>query len=329
MKKQSSHAAIRSHFSRQAATYDSQAIAQNLTRAELINLTIPWLFNHFRSLQVQNKPLRLKFADLGAGSNLNFTRELWERFLQIGTQPPLDSTHPMTSNQKELQWENLRSSIASYASTQNLTTQNQVVLSNLRNFFIKGEMVDLVNLQDTTTQLEAELKTHCKGIELQAQNTSLEQWSTVQQHDFDLIFSSACLQWLPNPQDFLHSLKHKVLAQQGTVICSTFSVDNLLELRVLGLPGLDYHTPQQWLAMLEAVGFQVDVLSHSHITLYFPTLKELFRHLKETGVNGIESGFKWTKQSYQEFLTKFHEQFYVAGQGYPLTYHPVIFVANA
>lgn len=329
MKNQSSLAAIRSHFSRQAATYNSQAIVQNLTRTMLINFTIPWLYNHFSSLHALRRPLSLKFADLGAGSNLNFTYELWQEFesslLDLSS---IVQKYDQLVETLNSQWEN----ILSPPNSSQLLTQNvsfPAIQLDPKEIILQGSVVDLVELEHNTTLIQEQFQSRFKELWLQSHTTPLNQWcATSTSKDYDLIFSNACFQWLSQPQEFLNSLKNNILSANGTIIFSTFSVANLQELRNLGLPGLFYYTRQEWLKMLENAGFKVEILVHSKITLYFTTLKELFRHLKETGVNGITTKHKWTKRSYSEFLQQYHQQFYIEEKGYPLTYHPVLIVAR-
>ncbi|MDQ8935449.1 malonyl-ACP O-methyltransferase BioC [Acinetobacter rudis] len=145
-----------------------------------------------------------------------------------------------------------------------------------------------------------------------------------------LLISSSALQWMQDI-DALFSKIHTALAPQAFFCFSSFSQDNLKQIKALTGQGLDYLSLSQWQAKLEQHGFEVMVLQEQIEHIYFPHPLEILKHLKATGVTATSQHYRWTKQSLQQFYLNY-EDFAVANvQGqlqYPLTYHPFYCIAR-
>lgn len=135
--------------------------------------------------------------------------------------------------------------------------------------------------------------------------------SPLWQCKFDLILSNASLQWL----DFEKSISeiHSILAPNGLCLLSTFGQKNCYEVRAIthqGLPYMELGTMRDILTQyFEILYFHDELLS-----LQFPSALDVFRHLKQSGVNALQRGGYISKKMLTEYELQFHNT---------LTYHPI------
>lgn len=142
---------------------------------------------------------------------------------------------------------------------------------------------------------------------------------------FDLILSSAVLQWIYPLDDLLNKL-YQHLQPHGYLVFSSFLEDNLKEIKQLIGQGLCYYTMEQLTECLTRTGFDIQVMQQKHHQLYFKQPYDVLKHLKYTGVTANQQKFVWNKQRLQQFYSDY-QQFICDGQ-YPLTYHSVYVVAK-
>lgn len=136
----------------------------------------------------------------------------------------------------------------------------------------------------------------------------------------DVVWSGATLQWI----DDLPALFQKVafaLANDGCFVFSTFGPDNFHQVRAITGSGLVY-PDLKTLQGFASVNFHPLVLNEWVETLLFDHPVEVLRHIKATGVGGV-SASAWCKRHLHQFCDHY-QQFYIPGQGYPLTYHPIV-----
>jgi len=139
--------------------------------------------------------------------------------------------------------------------------------------------------------------------------------------DLDLIISSNSIQWFENLEAFFQKA-NQALNAQGKLIFSTFITGNYEEIAKTFGPSLNYSTEAEIIDFAEKY-FDVKTSKQETITIYFPTLKALLTHIKNTGVNALstnrltKSALVKAEQKYEKLRTE---------KGLPLTYKPAYFV---
>ncbi|RDU74359.1 biotin biosynthesis protein BioC [Helicobacter anseris] len=134
---------------------------------------------------------------------------------------------------------------------------------------------------------------------------------TALEEKFDLIISNACIQWL-HQREFLANIL-KLCHQDSLLVFGTFGKQNLIEIRQHTNNGLDYLDLIDYEKILSE-NYHILHLSETLVPLTFQTPLEVFRHLKLTGVNSLESNYTITQKKLYEFQTRFNNT---------LTYHPI------
>ncbi|HMB57701.1 MAG TPA: malonyl-ACP O-methyltransferase BioC [Arenimonas sp.] len=107
----------------------------------------------------------------------------------------------------------------------------------------------------------------------------------------DLIFSSLCLQWVPDLPVALAEFR-RVLQPQGLLVFSTFGPDTLIELREAYLAAGEKHPPLSPFAAIQqvgdamiAAGFRNPVLDRDVFTLTYADVRGLLQELRAIGAN--------------------------------------------
>ncbi|WP_299546101.1 methyltransferase domain-containing protein [uncultured Helicobacter sp.] len=131
----------------------------------------------------------------------------------------------------------------------------------------------------------------------------------------DCVISNAALQW--GNQRILLPLLSKRLNQNGILLFSTFGKNNFKELKELFNLSLDYLSLQDYPALLE----HCEILDSFEFTktLHFNSPQEVFKHLKNTGVNALKSHFALTKTHLKTYEERFQNT---------LTYHALFICAK-
>nr|WP_241013532.1 hypothetical protein [Aggregatibacter actinomycetemcomitans] len=103
----------------------------------------------------------------------------------------------------------------------------------------------------------------------------------------DLIVSCSTVQWFENRQQFIQSCLER-LNQNGVLLFSKFTLENLTEVRKLSGIGLDYpHLCQWYIWLLDA--FHLTHLEQTQIQLKFDSPLLVLRYLKETGITAANN----------------------------------------
>lgn len=141
------------------------------------------------------------------------------------------------------------------------------------------------------------------------------------EESYDLIASSACLQWFTDPLRFLSGMMERLLPS-GILLFSSFGPDNLKEIRALTGQGLDYPPIGTLMEPLQQ-HHRLELKINDPIQLRFKQPVDVLRHLKRTGVNRSNAQF-WTPGRLAEFSTEY-ARFQLEDGTYPLTYDPFYF----
>ncbi len=137
----------------------------------------------------------------------------------------------------------------------------------------------------------------------------------------DLIISNAMFQWFKNPKTIFEHCK-TLLNPNGILAFSTFGPNNFKEIKKLTGLSLEYKTSKE-LAKNLSEHFEIITILEFEQVLKFNNVLELLAHMKNTGVNSLNSK-TWTFAQVKEFCTQYTNL-------YPeitLTYAPIIIIAK-
>ena len=140
----------------------------------------------------------------------------------------------------------------------------------------------------------------------------------------DLVVCSAVLQWAADPHALLDKMT-RCLAPGGVLAIATFGPGNFQETRRLTGCSLRYLSLEELRTSLAA---HVELLEcHEEIrTLFFTSAMGVLKHLKRTGVNGLQTP-AWSPRAVRDFCRRYDTHF-GDGTRVPLTFHPIIAVAR-
>lgn len=102
---------------------------------------------------------------------------------------------------------------------------------------------------------------------------------------FDVIASASTIQWFNSPARFLNEC-YRVLRPGGIVLLTAFLRGNMNELAAAGGVSLALPDRNQWETMIPA-GFETLSIDTKDYDMTFDSPVEVLRHLKLTGVNGL------------------------------------------
>ncbi len=130
-----------------------------------------------------------------------------------------------------------------------------------------------------------------------------------------LIAGNAVVQWFQQPTGVLEKA-HASLSPSGVLALGLFLPGTFAEFQQASGRGLPYPSPEAWQAAL-APGHWHELYSHvESTTLVFSSARQLWRHLRETGVGGTTREV-WTRTRWEHFLQTYPRD--AEGQ-WPLTY---------
>lgn len=138
---------------------------------------------------------------------------------------------------------------------------------------------------------------------------------------YDLIISNAMFQWFNNLDEVLGKYK-SVLNNDGILAFTTFSPDNFKELKQVSGISLNYKSEDELKEILSK-NYEIITLKTYEKELEFSSPLELLYHMKNTGVNSLNST-TWTFAQVKDFCKKYSEI-------YPkntLTYTPILVIAR-
>ena len=140
----------------------------------------------------------------------------------------------------------------------------------------------------------------------------------------DLVISSSTFQWMAD----LPALMEKIAAALnpgGHLAFAIFSPGTMEEIATLTGRGLQYHANEALTAMVEKY-FRLVTLHTERKCLYFPSVRAVLRHIRETGVGGV-TGARWTLSRLKDFERQYSERFQT-DDGLPVTYVSTFVIAE-
>lgn len=140
----------------------------------------------------------------------------------------------------------------------------------------------------------------------------------------DLVISSSTLHWLEDLPALFFRLA-AAMTPEATFCFSIYGPQNLREVREITGIGLKYYSPAE-LKALVGTSFEVLEWTEEAISLSFSGPLDVLRHLRETGVHGIQT-VPWTRSRLERFRREYRTRF-SQGDEVQLTYHPVYCIAR-
>lgn len=142
--------------------------------------------------------------------------------------------------------------------------------------------------------------------------------------ELSLVISGATFQWLSDPHSFLKRLGRE-LAPGACLAFSLFGPGTLKEFSRLTEVELEYVSDE---ALTEILNADFEILHYEKFQdrLFFPTVREILVHIRDTGVGGV-SEYKWSKQALKEFEKGYRKTF-GSDKGLPVSYSSSCFVAR-
>lgn len=142
--------------------------------------------------------------------------------------------------------------------------------------------------------------------------------------NIELVISSSTFHWL-NDMPMLFKKLAAHMAPGSTLAFSMYGINNLLELRDITGIGLDYLSLKE-LKQMVAKDFSILSMEEELITFDFKEPLEVLYHLRETGVNSLDSS-GWNKSRLKNFCKKYRALF-EGQENLKLTYHPMYCIAK-
>lgn len=137
-----------------------------------------------------------------------------------------------------------------------------------------------------------------------------------------LIASCSAIQWFEKPENFFERCS-AMLEGDGYFVFSTFGKKNMYEVSSITGFSLAYRSLDELRKTLER-HFEILYSDEEISAMTFSSPLEVLKHLKETGVTGIEKK-RWTKGMLSNFCSRYNEM-YNDGEGVSLTYHPIYMI---
>ncbi len=142
----------------------------------------------------------------------------------------------------------------------------------------------------------------------------------------DMLASASALQWLRDLDAFFLRSFH-ALKLSGIFAFSSFGPNHMTELRQLTGVGLDYPSMEEMQQKLKDAGFSVIHQAEWTDVLSFETARQVLEHLRLTGVNSTAAQ-TWTPRKLLHFCKQYELQFRGEDGSLPLSYHPILFIAQ-
>lgn len=141
--------------------------------------------------------------------------------------------------------------------------------------------------------------------------------------NLSLVASNATLQWVCDPCEMFSRISSS-LKSKGLFVFSTFGAANFAEFRDITGVGLNYLPVAELKKTLEK-DFEIIEIFEEQKTLYFKSFRDILKHIKYTGVNGV-SRQRLSISEVKELEKKYSEK-YTFDKGFALTYNPVFVCA--
>lgn len=140
---------------------------------------------------------------------------------------------------------------------------------------------------------------------------------------WSLILSASTVQWFTDITGFIKRIANSI-TKDGIFAFSTFGDNNYQEFNTLDYKGLNYLSIEQ---IKQAIGSEFEILHMSEelIELEFDSVKDIFRHIKATGVSGCNTK-RLTPGELKELESKYHSMWTKQNGKLSLTYHPIFVI---
>ncbi|HDR1333346.1 TPA: malonyl-ACP O-methyltransferase BioC [Pasteurella multocida] len=142
---------------------------------------------------------------------------------------------------------------------------------------------------------------------------------------YDLIASASVVQWFEDKAGFIARCKVR-LKKHGFLLFSTFTPNNLTQIKHLTGVGLTYPRLEDWQKWL-VPEFEILALEHEEIVLHFDDPLAVLKHLKQTGVTATQQQ-GWTKGQLHAFCQQYQQHYRNAQHKVELTYTPMYVLAR-
>lgn len=143
--------------------------------------------------------------------------------------------------------------------------------------------------------------------------------------NLNALISSSTIQWFNNKKAFFNKV-HQSLKANGVFAFSTFGCDNFKEIKSLTGVGLNYHCLDE---LTEILSDQFNIIKCNEWvdTKIFDSPLDVLRHIKQTGVNGIQKTY-FGKKELKKFTVGYNEYFSNKLKQVTLSYNPIIIIAQ-
>lgn len=140
----------------------------------------------------------------------------------------------------------------------------------------------------------------------------------------DLVISCSAIQWFTSIDNFFSKINN-TLNKDGIFAFTSFGKTNLKEIKTITSKGLEYKSLEENKELVSK-HFEIIYCFEQEIKLYFPSAKEILRHLKLTGVTAT-SQKPWTKKDLNQFSEEY-DKLFKSEKGFELTYNPIYFICK-
>ncbi len=139
----------------------------------------------------------------------------------------------------------------------------------------------------------------------------------------DLIISSSSFQWLDDLDSFLERCS-SLLTDDGCLAFSMFVAGTMKEITELTGRGLRYYNKSQLIEILEKY-CHIDFVEEKSNKLFYKTVKEIVKHIRDTGVGGGLQG-TLTVAQYKQFERDYTA--FATDRGLPVSYNSLFVIAR-
>lgn len=142
--------------------------------------------------------------------------------------------------------------------------------------------------------------------------------------ELDMVVSSATFQWMTDLPALFAKI-HRALRADGYLVFSIFGPGTMGEITELTGRGLSYHC-QEDLELMLRDSFRIISLTSETRQIFFPTVREVLLHIRQTGVGGLDRT-QWLPGKFKEFSRQYRRRF-ASDSGFPVSYASTFVVAS-
>lgn len=139
------------------------------------------------------------------------------------------------------------------------------------------------------------------------------------------VISGATIQWFKNKKGFFDKV-YQSLEVNGLFAFSTFGCDNFREIKTITGVGLEYHCLEELIKMLSDK-FNILKCNEWLVSKTFNSPLDVLRHIKQTGVNGIQKTY-FGKKQLRDFTEEYWKHFSNETKKVSLSYNPILIIAQ-